>query len=91
MQGVIVAERILQRREAVRRRRQALDGADVGAFGLHRKREAGTRRHTVDLHRAGAADAMLAADMRAGRAEHMADEIAQQHARFGEARRRRGR
>ena len=32
---------------------------------------------------AGAADAMLAADMRAGGAELMAQEIGQQHARLG--------
>ena len=50
---------------------------------LHRERQAGARRRAVDLHGAGAAHAMLAADMRAGRAQHMAQEIAEQQARLG--------
>ena len=63
------AEGRLQRREPVRRRGEALDGADVAAFHLHRERQAGARGLAVDRDRAGAADAMLAADMGAGRAE----------------------
>ena len=47
---------------------------------LHRERQAGTGRHAVDRDRAGAAHAMLAADMRARRAELVAQCIGQQHA-----------
>ena len=45
----------------------------------------------VDMHRARAAHAMLAADVRAGRAEFMPDEIRQQFARLAMAARVRGR
>ena len=53
------------------------------ALGLHREHQAGARRHAVDLHGAGAADAVLAADMGAGGAEDVAQEIAEQQARLG--------
>ena len=39
---------------------------DLGAVAGHRIGDAGARRHAVDQHRAGAADAVLAAEMRAG-------------------------
>ena len=66
LQRVMAPERLLQHRQAARRRREAFDGADVRAVRLHRERQAGARRHAVDLDRAGAADAVLAADMGAG-------------------------
>src|SRR5579863_5092703 len=83
LQRVLRPKGFLQRRQAIRRRREALDGANFGAFRLDRKGEAGAGRRAVDLYRAGAADAVLAADMRAGCAKRVADEIAQQHARLG--------
>ena len=55
----------------------------LAPVGLHGERQAGARGDAVDLDRAGAADAVLAADMRAGRAQLMAQEIGQQHARLG--------
>src|SRR5262249_51469409 len=61
----------------------AFDGANPGALDLHRQREARARRHTIDLYGAGAADAVLAADMGAGHSEPVAQEIGQQHARLG--------
>ena len=42
---------------------------------LHREHQAGARAAAVDQHRAGAAHAVLAAEMRAGEAELVAQEI----------------
>ena len=53
---------------------ERLDGLDAAAVGLHRQRAAGARRETVEQDRAGAAHAVLAADMRAGQADFVADE-----------------
>ena len=47
---------------------QPFDGADRLALRLHREHQAGAHRLAVDDHRAGAADAVLAADVRAGQA-----------------------
>ena len=69
-------ERFLQRRQHAGCRRQPLDRAQVRAIDLHGELEAGARRIAVDLDGAGAAHAVLAADMRAGGAEHVAQEIA---------------
>src|SRR5579871_3361853 len=80
---MMAAKRFLQHREPIGRGRQALDGADFGAVDLRREREARAREPAVDLHGAGAADAVLAADMGAGEAERVAQEIGQQHARLG--------
>ena len=79
----MAAERCLQHREAAGLGRQALDGAEARAVGLHGEREARARGRAVDLDRTGAAHAMLAADMRAGEAETVAQEIGEQHARLG--------
>ena len=88
---MVAAEGFLQHRKSARFRRQRLDGADLCAVGLHRERQAGARRHAVDLDGAGAADAVLAADMGAGHRQLMAQEIGEQHARLGLVPRRRGR
>src|SRR5262249_44261066 len=53
----------------------ALDGLDPRAVALHRKHQAAAHDHAVDAQRAGAAHAMLAADMAAGEAEGLAQEI----------------
>src|SRR5580692_12292377 len=83
LQRVIVAERLLQGVERAVGCGERFHGAHLAAFGLHREREAGARGDAVDQHRAGAADAVLAADMGAGSAEPLAEEIAQQHPRLG--------
>ena len=77
----MLAERLLQRRQLVGVG-EALDGLDVGAVDLHRQHQAGAHRRAVDDHRAGAADAMLAADVRAGQSERVAQKIAEMRARF---------
>ena len=47
---------------------EALDGVDREPVGLHREHQAGAHGLAVELHGAGAADALLAADVRAGQA-----------------------
>ena len=82
LQRMVATEGRLQDREPVRRGRQSLDGANIATLGLHRERQAGARRHAVDGDRAGAADPVLAADMRARRADLMAQRVGEQHARL---------
>jgi len=45
---------------------EALDRGDVGAIRLDREHHAGTGCHTVDVERAGVANALFAADTSAG-------------------------
>ena len=52
------------------------------AVGLRREHQAGAHGSAVEDDRAGAADAVLAADMGAGEQQIVAQEIAQQHPRF---------
>ena len=74
-------ERALQRVQRVALR-QPLDGADLLAVRLHREHQAGAHRFAFDDHRAGAAHAMLAADMRAGEPAFVADGVDQGAARL---------
>ncbi len=62
---------------------EPLDGDDVGAVGLHRVLRAAAHRAAVDQDGAGAAHAVLAADMHAECLQLVAQEIAEQHARLG--------
>ena len=62
--------------------RDAFDGFDFGAVALHGKDEAAAHHLAVDQHRAGAADAVLAADMAAGQSQILAQEIDQRLARL---------
>ena len=78
LQRVMAPEGVLQGRKPLGRRRQPLNGADVESVHLHRERQAGARRDAVDLHRAGAADAVLAADMRPGRTDEVAQRVGEQ-------------
>ena len=52
------------------------------ALRLHREHQAGAHRLAVEQDRAGAADAVLAADMRPGLAAILADRIDQRAARL---------
>src|SRR5258708_5074053 len=76
---MIVAERLLQRMQCLRVDRDALDGHDLVAVGLHREHQARPRRIAVEQNRAGAAHAVLAAEMGAGEAELMAQKIRKRH------------
>ena len=82
LQRVMALERRLQNAEAVGRRRQAFHGPDLAAVDLRGKRQAGPRRLAVDDDGAGAAHPMFAADIGAGRADLMAQEIGQQQPRL---------
>ena len=83
LQRVMTAERLLQRPP-----RQALDRAHVAAVGLHGEHQARAHGDAVELDGARAADAVLAADVRARQAELVSQEVAQQR---GAARSRRAR
>ena len=60
----------------------------LGAVAGHRIGDAGANRHAVDQHRAGAADAVLAAEMGAGQVAALAQKIRQMGARLDAARNR---
>ena len=77
LQRVMTAEGLLQRPP-----RQALDRAQLAAVHLHGEHQARAHRDAVELDRARAADPVLAADVRAGQAELVAQEVAQQEARL---------
>src|SRR5919206_3442860 len=77
LQGMELAERLLERRQLLARA-QALDGLDGGAVRLHREGQTGAGAVAVDQDRAGATDAVLAARMRPGEAEFLAQEVVQQ-------------
>ena len=62
--------------------RQALDGLDLAVVDLDAEHEAGARRRAVDQHGAGAADAVLAADVRPGVAEVVAQHVRQRPPRL---------
>ncbi len=64
------------------RRREALDGAEGAAVGLHGEEEAGADGRTVELHRARSADSLLAADVGAVQGGSMADEVGKKQARL---------
>ena len=82
LQAVVLAEGLLHRMQRPVRRRQALDGEHVGAFELQREHGAGLHRLAVDLHDAGAALRGVAADMRAGEPQILAQQLHQQRARI---------
>ena len=61
---------------------EAFDGGDAGAVAGHGIGDAGARRHAVEQQRAGAANAVLAAEMGAGQIEVVAQEIGEMGARL---------
>src|SRR5207244_8172799 len=62
--------------------RQGLDCGDLVLPGLHREGEAGAHRHPVEEHGARPAYPMLAAHVRAGQPQLVAQEVAEQQAGF---------
>ena len=77
---MVFMERLLQRVQLIRGGGNPLDGENIMAVRLHREHQAGARGAIVEQDGASAADAVLAAQMRAGQAELMADEIRQRDA-----------
>ena len=63
-------------------RGQALDRGDPAAFDARGEREAGQHAAPIDEHRAGAALALIAALLRAGQLESLAERIQQDDARI---------
>ena len=82
LQAVVLAESLLHRMQRAIRFGQALDGGDLGALTLQRERGAGLGRDAVDMNDASAALRGVAADMRAGQPQILAQELHQQGARF---------
>src|SRR5262249_22081908 len=74
LQRVAAHERVLQVGNLAGVR-HTLDGFYTAAGTLHRKGQAAAHGHAVEPHRAGAAHALLAADMAAGEAEPLAQEV----------------
>src|SRR5207237_6015601 len=82
LQAVVLPERLLQRMELLPLR-ESLDGAHLGALGLHREHQAGAHRLAVDQHGAGAAHAVLAAQVRAGEPAVLAQRVGEVAPRLG--------
>src|ERR1700724_405779 len=59
-----------------------VDSAHPGTLGLHREHQAGAHRLVFDQHGAGAADAVLAAEMGAGETAILAQRIGQAASRL---------
>lgn len=77
----MLAKLVLQCVQSVGRT-EPLDGGDLGPIDLDRKSEARARTVAIQKHGAGAADAVLTADMGAGQAEGVAEEVRQQQTRL---------
>ncbi len=75
------AEALLQRRE-LGVVGQPFHGDDLGALRLHRQQQARAHRGAVDDHGAGATHAVLAAEMRSGEPQLVAQAVRQGHARL---------
>src|SRR5687768_15153567 len=74
-------ERSLKRRECAVAG-EALDRDELGAVDLRGEEEARAHGDPVEPHRACPADAVLAADVRAGESDAVADEVGQQQPRL---------
>src|ERR1700730_11058951 len=81
LQGVARDERLLQIGDLIRIG-HAFDGVDARAVALHRQHQAAAHDHTLDAHAAGAAYAVLAADMTARERNVFAQEVDQRLARI---------
>ena len=82
LQRVGLVERLLERMERVWAGRHALDSRDAAAVRLHREHQARSHRLPVQLHRARAAHAVLAAKVSPGERGVVADEVREQQARL---------
>src|SRR5438552_18900095 len=75
LQAVTIAKGFLEGMESSRRWGDAFNRGDVATVRLDCKKQAGARRAAVEEDGARAAHAVLAADVRAGELELMAQEI----------------
>jgi len=74
------AKRGLKGIQFSRRAGEALDSPQIVAVGLNREHDARSNGLAVEQDGAGAADTVLAADVRAGEPEIVSDEIAEEQA-----------
>ena len=82
LQAVMVAKSLLHRMQAAVGGGNAFDGDDARALRLHREHVAALHRLAVHVDGAGAALGGVAADVRAGQAQMVADEVDEQRARL---------
>ena len=61
---------------------QPLDGTDLRAVDLHREHQARADGDAVEVYRAGAAHAVLAADVRTRQPERVPQEVGEEQARL---------
>ena len=80
LQAVVFAEGVLHRVQGAVGLGDALDGQHLGALALHGEDGAALDRLAVDVHDAGAALAGVAADMRAGQSQFLAQQLHEQGA-----------
>ena len=80
LERVVLVERLLERRQLTVGG-EPLDRRDLGALGLHREHHAALHRLAVDVDGAGAAVARVAADVRPGETEVVAEEVDEEPAR----------
>ena len=78
LQPVALGERLLHRAHRLGVVADALDGGDLVGLGRDREHQARAHRLAVDEHGARAAHAVLAADVGAGEAQVVAQEVGQQ-------------
>ncbi len=81
----MIVHRLLQRMISALFVRKAFNGRDFMISRLHGEHQAGTHGLAIEQDGAGAADPVLAADMGTGQRQIVAEEIAEQHARFDAA------
>jgi len=80
LHAVRFAECVLKERQFAGPGRDPFDGRDGIAVGLHREHQARPDWSAVDEHGAGSADAVLAAGMRPGQQQALAQSVEQAHA-----------
>jgi hypothetical protein len=78
LESMLFMERLLKRAQRFGLGRQALDCFDVCPVGFRREHQARANGLSVDEHGAGPADTVLAADVRAGQAELMPEEVGEE-------------
>src|SRR5262249_30476168 len=81
LESMMLAEACLQRRQPLILR-QPFDGDDFAALGLDRQHQAAADSLAVEKHGASTANPMLAANMRAGQPQMMAQAIGERQARL---------
>ena len=85
LETVLLGERLLDRMKRRAGGREALDGHQLVPLRLYGEHQAGPHGPPVDENGAGAAHAVLAAEVRAGQVELVAQEVRERGTRLGRA------